>query len=366
MIKNNNTIIKALVIDDNEVNALVLSNMLSLFQIQVDTAYCGKTAIKMAKKVNYDIIFVDHVMPIMNGIETTMIIRSFCKCMDSTSIYALTSNNNSDKEKAYIKAGANNIYEKPLSLMDLVSILKLRFPERDFILIDEETATLDSELELIKKILENITEIDFEIGMKYAVGNPDHFIQVLRVSLKDIHGSIQNINKSKKKNLIHELIINVHNLKSVFSNIGAKVLSEEAFAMETVMLQNDVDTIFLQLADFVLHIREFYLKLENAIRKYEAIKLPIVMKQEREYIPMTTKEYEQCIQNTIYYIKRYEYNFIINELEKLIHAEKTEIKKEFRKALEDVKVFNYDNALNRINKINENRKEKITEKQHYM
>ena len=345
--------INVLIIDDNEVNALVLSNMLSLFKIYVDETDSGKSAIKMSAIKKYDIIFVDHVMPEMNGLETTINIRKFCKDMNETAIYALTSNITAEKQKLYLAAGANNIYEKPLELIDLVSILKNRFPHESLNItqLEEDAVHLNSEQELIKKILETVQEIDFEIGMKYAIGNPTHYVQVLRVSLKDLHICINNINASKKKGMLEDMRISIHNLKSVFSNIGAKGLSEESLFMETMIDTSDSDTIFLHLSYYINHIKEFYIKLEKAIRKYEAIKLPLRLEQEKEYLPLSGEEYENCLLNTIYYIKRFEYDFIINELGKLINAEKTDIKKEYNKALEEIRVFNYDKALERILKI---------------
>lgn len=71
--------VKVMVVDDNEVNSMVVASMLEQFHIVVTEVYAGKDAIEKAKYEDFDIIFMDYLMPEMNGIETTEEIRKLGK-----------------------------------------------------------------------------------------------------------------------------------------------------------------------------------------------------------------------------------------------------------------------------------------------
>ena len=70
---------KVMVVDDNEVNSMVVASMLEQFAIQVTEVYSGKDAVEKAKYEDFDVIFMDYLMPEMNGIETTEEIRKLGK-----------------------------------------------------------------------------------------------------------------------------------------------------------------------------------------------------------------------------------------------------------------------------------------------
>jgi CheY-like chemotaxis protein len=81
---------KALIIDDNETNIVVLANMLRVYLIDVDQAKSGSDALELLKYAEYDLIFVDHIMPDMDGVQTTRAIRSLNNNRKRV-IFALTS-----------------------------------------------------------------------------------------------------------------------------------------------------------------------------------------------------------------------------------------------------------------------------------
>ena len=101
---------KALVIDDNEVNTIVLANMLELFDIRVDQANSGMQAVQLLSDNEYGIIFVDHVMPKMDGVQTTEAIRSLPGCRAKAVIIALTSSTTEEICRLYQLAGADEVY----------------------------------------------------------------------------------------------------------------------------------------------------------------------------------------------------------------------------------------------------------------
>ena len=106
-----------LVVDDNKVNVKVLSAFLKHFKVVADVAYSGPECLEMVKKKKYDLIFMDHMMPDMDGVETTMHIREmddrfYHKCP----IIACTANVVKGVEEVFLQAGMNDFVPKPIQL----------------------------------------------------------------------------------------------------------------------------------------------------------------------------------------------------------------------------------------------------------
>jgi CheY-like chemotaxis protein len=346
-------LVNALVVDDNEVNTMILANMLEVFDIHADQANHGMEAVLMSKKTFYDIILIDHVMPEMDGAQTTAAIRKISSDLKKSVIIALTSNITEQVKNLYREAGANEIFEKPIGLVELAALLKKWCPRAQInnVAVEKEVSSTDQENEMVKAIINQIDEINYSTGLKYAIGNPIQYINILEVSLKDLQQCINIIINSFEKNSMDQLRIGVHNLKSIFSNIGAPELSKEAGYFENVINLGDKNEIKTKYNSFTAQLEDFRRKLQYALENYYVTVQLGKKNKEQVYVPMSKEEYEQCLLNTIYYIKRYEYDAIIKELERLIHNGQVELKTEFEWAFREIKDFNYEKALARIIKI---------------
>jgi len=353
MKKERKVILKVMVVDDNEVNTMILTKMLELYEISVDQANHAGKALIMCQNKAYDIIFIDHIMPVMDGVQATAAIRNIAINRRKTIIIALTSDITENIISIFRDAGANDIYAKPLGLMELFLLIKKWCPETSIRMVTsmDETTILNSEEDYIQKIIREIDDIDYFIGLKYAIGKPIHYFNILKVSLKNIQSCINRINKSLGDHSIKELRIGVHDLISILSDIGAMELSEEARFIKTIVFKYEIYNIEHQCITFLNHLERFKKKLQVAIEKYNSPLQLDINKHEMVYIPMSKEEYEQSLLNTIYYIKRFEYDFIIKEMEDLIHRGLSDMKREFEQALMEVKDFNYDDALIRMIKI---------------
>jgi CheY-like chemotaxis protein len=342
--------LKVMVVDDNEVNTMILANMLELFNIHVDQANFGIQAVNMFQSAAYDIIFIDHIMPVMDGLQTTTAIRSISSKHQNTIIIALTSNVTDVIKTLYKEAGANAVYAKPLGLMELISILKEWCPElpTDSIPTVEETDDFQKNNEIIKIIMNEIKEINYFAGLKYAIGNPVHYINILEVSLLDMSHCILNICKSNENKSLEELKVGLHKIKSILTNIGAIELSEEAKLIEANILHSEISSAIFHCTQFARHVENLKGKLYCALEKYNGTKQLEKKEQQLVNIPMSEKEYEQSLLNTIYYIKRFEYDAIIKELEKLIFRGLPDFKLEFEWILLEIKEYHYEKALIRI------------------
>ncbi len=114
---------RALVVDDNAVNLVVASGLLKLYGLTSDTASSGKEALTLFVQNDYDIVFMDHMMPEMDGIETTKAIRELGGKAVKVPIVALTANAWSGSRELLTAAGMNDYLAKPIQKELLAAVL---------------------------------------------------------------------------------------------------------------------------------------------------------------------------------------------------------------------------------------------------
>ncbi len=108
---------KVLVVDDIELNIMVVEAILGEYEIVPDTALSGSRALELIKEKEYDIIFMDQMMPEMDGIETTAKIRAFSEYYSKVPVIALTANAFSDAEKTLLESGFSDYLSKPVDII---------------------------------------------------------------------------------------------------------------------------------------------------------------------------------------------------------------------------------------------------------
>ncbi len=120
---------KILVVDDNKVNLRVAQKMLEMFETKVDRAYSGKEAMELISNNKYDLIFMDHMMPELDGVDTTRLIRRFHPEMSDVPIIALTANAVDEVRALFLSEGMNDFIAKPIELNILSDKLKTWLPK---------------------------------------------------------------------------------------------------------------------------------------------------------------------------------------------------------------------------------------------
>ncbi|MCL1995918.1 MAG: ATP-binding protein [Defluviitaleaceae bacterium] len=153
---------KVLIVDDVPMNIYVAKGLMSPYELQIDSAESGYTAIEKVKAGNeYDVIFMDHMMPQMDGIETTQILRN----MGYTKpIVALTANAVVGQSDVFLKNGFDNFISKPIDIRQLNTVLnKLVRVKQNNGVSSDDTKVLDEEFEDYTKISEfyDMVYIDF-------------------------------------------------------------------------------------------------------------------------------------------------------------------------------------------------------------
>ena len=124
---------EVLVVDDNEINLLVASELLKQYGIQADTAQSGAEALRMTEEKQYDLIFMDHMMPEMDGVEVTQHLRMNADWRGDVPIVALTANAISGMKELFLNKGMNDFLSKPIEIDTLSRILKTWLPSEKIV-----------------------------------------------------------------------------------------------------------------------------------------------------------------------------------------------------------------------------------------
>jgi CheY-like chemotaxis protein len=126
--------VHVLLVDDHPANLIVAEGMLRQYGITVSTVASGREAIEIVKKKEFDIVFMDHMMPEMDGIEATKLIRGMKGRFAEMPIIALSANAVSGARETFIEAGMNEFLSKPIIINDLHRLL-LEYIQHEKVLI---------------------------------------------------------------------------------------------------------------------------------------------------------------------------------------------------------------------------------------
>jgi signal transduction histidine kinase/FixJ family two-component response regulator/HPt (histidine-containing phosphotransfer) domain-containing protein len=244
---------RILAVDDNPTNLKVIEGLLSLYHIQVSTCIDGQSAIFLSQQYNHDIIFMDHRMPGMDGIETARKIRRLGGVFEEIPIIALTADADIGAKETFLANGFNDYLLKPVELSALNAILVQWIdPSKQIEKPDQ------SEPKAVERI--QISGIDTEMGISCANGSPSAYQEVLRVFLRDTERRLASLREPSVLENLREFSINVHALKSGSASIGAGEIAEQAALLEKAASDGNRAFIREQLSGFCLKIAE---TLEN-------------------------------------------------------------------------------------------------------
>lgn len=237
---------RVLIVDDNIINLEVAVGLMQPYKMQVLTVESGKDALRVLKSKDFDLVFMDHMMPEMDGVETTQLIRARDEeYYKKLPIVALTANAVGGARESFISNGFNGFLAKPIELSALDRILKQFLPQD---MIIKQSGKVADEKAGEEKKLTNISEeekrvIDVETGMFYTGGTQDAYLSILGLFVKkgdDKYHIIQSLYENKEwKNYV----IEVHALKSTSLSLGAKELSALAKKLELAGKSGDYSVI---------------------------------------------------------------------------------------------------------------------------
>ncbi|MDR0316099.1 MAG: response regulator [Treponema sp.] len=285
---------KILVVDDNETNLNVACGLLELFQITADTATSGRRAINLIQRNHYDIVFMDHRMPEMSGVETTKFIRGMGI---DVPIIALTASAVVGAKDMMLEAGMNDYLWKPIVKTELVHMLNKWIPAEKLLVPPPETpalndagneedeynsaskeAAVSKEAGELWKRLEYIEGLNLSIGLGRVDGKKNVYEKSLKYMIQEIEKNDKNLNAFLAANDMEQFNIAAHGMKGSLANIGAMELSSRALALEKASNTRDVDFCAANLPPFLEELNALCGKLKEAFsvicQRSEPIQIP--------------------------------------------------------------------------------------------
>ena len=263
---------KVLIVDDVESNLYVARGLMSPYGLAIETVSSGFDAVEKIKEGNvYDIVFMDHMMPEMDGIETTKIIRAM---EYRQTIIALTANAVVGQSEVFLSSGFDDFISKPIDVRQLNTALKKYVRDRQ---PPEVIATVQQQNETAQHTPEPPEEqaaIDPELAEIFV-----RDVQKALVTLGAIHEKHQYSDED-----IQTYTINAHGMKSALNNIGETALSEAALKLEHAGKAKDTAVMEAETQAFLSDLKALIDRLSPAKKENGGDPAPADPGSVREYL----------------------------------------------------------------------------------
>lgn len=284
---------RVLIVDDIETNLKVAEGLLSLYQTEIHTCTGGEQAIALVKEHAYDIIFMDHMMPGMDGIEATEAIRALGSLRGDyfrdIPIIALTANAVAGMKEMFLSKGFNDYLAKPIEISKLDEIMAKWIPQekkqkneaagtKKTDIQDGETAAGYSPLTAIG--------VDVARGIAMTGGRDADYRKVLASFRKDALDRLPLLEHVPNEQELSLFTTNVHALKSAAATIGAAAVSAEAAELEAAGKAASLDLIAERLPDFYGDLKKLAEHIGLALDTEAAVNTEVVIFQ---YLPLFMK-----------------------------------------------------------------------------
>jgi CheY-like chemotaxis protein len=239
---------RVLIVDDVETNLYVAKGLMVPYGLNIDLATSGFEAIDKINEGNvYDIVFMDHMMPKMDGIETTKMLREKGY---TRPIVALTANALAGQAEVFLKNGFDGFISKPIDIRQLnVTLNKLI---RDKQPIEVIEAAQKKKAEMKQETSKEHQQVDSHLAEIFA-RDAEKAAAVLETILQ---------NNFKTESEIQSYVINVHAMKSALANIGEKELSAAALRLEQAGREKDTNVMLSETQNFLSELRKIISKIK--------------------------------------------------------------------------------------------------------
>ena len=221
---------KVLVVDDNEMNLAVAKALLKNTKAQISTCMSGMECLALVEKEYFDVIFLDHMMPDMDGIQTLEHIKKSNNLCNTVPVIALTANAVVGAKEKYIEAGFSDYLAKPMEGQTLEKMLQKYLPKEK--LRKMETCKEVQNHMIQEKELTKQSYINREIGLSYCMGNMDFYKEMLALYINEYEEHLKKLTEAHRKEDWDNYTVYIHGLKSTSLNIGGEILSNAAKELE--------------------------------------------------------------------------------------------------------------------------------------
>jgi len=253
---------KILVVDDLNMNIYVIKGMLSPYGLQIDTAISGPEAIEKVKSNAYDLVFMDHMMPKMDGVEATHEIRKLGPEYEKLPIIALTANAVSGMKEMFLANGFNDFISKPIIIQELDEILrKWMSPGKITRYKQPEASSADATYDGFIKDIGKTGEIDTENGLSQVAGNKGMYRNTLKIFYEKFISVCNDMTVSLDAKDLQNFTVSVHSMKTMLAIIGASSLSRTAAELERAAKENETGFCTGLFAEFKEKLLSLHKKL---------------------------------------------------------------------------------------------------------
>lgn len=227
--------VKVLVVDDNIINLKVERGILEKLNMSVDTAESGKECLELIKRTKYDAIFMDQMMPEMDGVETLKAIREAYTFNRETPVVLVTANAIVGVKEKSMELGFDGYVSKPIIEDELIEVLLKILPTDKLEIRTQDRDGFDGRGYNVKDLsmLSDLAKLGIKTdeGMKYC-GGIDFYREILRISADNSKEKREKLESYLETGDFENYTILVHAVKSSLANIGAVELSCRAKELE--------------------------------------------------------------------------------------------------------------------------------------
>jgi len=329
LVRLNLSYARVLVVDDMQTNLDVTVGFLKNYKIQVDCLDNGRAAVNRIRDGTpvYNAIFMDHMMPEMDGIEAADAIRALgTEYAQKIPIIALTANAIHGTDKMFYEHGFQAYVSKPIDLMELDSVIKkwVRDDSREDIPVTDESPASDF---LSENVVMDIPGIDTKRALSLYAGNTKVYISVLR-SYANSTPLILDKLRSVSAETLQVYSINVHGIKGTSNSIGAETVREAAYELEIMSRDGDLNGVLARNDKLIADAEIVVANIKAWLERYDANseKKPRLKAPDRELLARLQRGFEN------YEIR--EVDKVMSELESADYEEGADLIKWLREKLE--------------------------------
>ncbi len=260
-----------LVVDDVETNLKVFKGLLNKSEMKIDTAGSGAEAIELIRKYKFDIIFMDHQMPQMDGIETLeKLVEDPDIDISNTPVIALTANAISGARDMYLEKGFADYISKPINGWELSEMIRKWLPE-DRIVVDnsesEESDSVTDDTQDSKSDDEQMYEdedlnklaqagLDVKTGLTYTMNDKEFYLDIISDFVNEYEERSAALEKDFVDKNWKSYGINAHSLKSLSKTIGLNSLADEALVLELAAKNGEPEKVEANHEALLTHYKD--------------------------------------------------------------------------------------------------------------
>jgi len=264
---------RVLVVDDIRTNVAVVKGLLLPYDMKVDMCLNGFEAVEAVKKHRYDLVLMDHMMPVMDGIEATFRIRELARdgnrYFSELPIIALTANAVVGMKEMFLRRGFNDFISKPIDTGKLNSALEKWIPrEKQKRNTEMRQSSVVDAADPIFDI--SIDGLDTAIGVSNSGGTKRGYLKLLGVFYNDGLEKSADICACLKSDNISLLTTHVHALKNACGIIGAVRLSEAAREMEEAGSLGSREYIRQNCPGFLVELENLLVDIKRVLSVHES------------------------------------------------------------------------------------------------